>query len=233
MVAFSSALAPASSSHNGHFLEWNLDRQTMSDPAVSNSDPMESQFNPRTMTSSTVPGAGPADVIRGIQQQTTKSHVMSMTGRSIPQLTPPRPKQSRSVQFFLKYHRDTVTEAHYLRFYDYRKFFTKIIFSIVEESEALQDAIVAFSSLIYSLKVEPRVKEFAFTYYAKALQGLRSLLNETTLDMKLCFTAVATALQLSTFDVCLIPNFADISGSSEMQPNHSVISKEHLALYNE
>lgn len=72
---------------------------------------------------------------------------------------------------------------------------------MAEQSNALEHAVVAFSALIYSINVHQGVRALAFLYYSKALQELRALLDKTDMDLQDCFTAVATALQLSSFDV--------------------------------
>jgi len=113
----------------------------------------------------------------------------------------PQSSRSQAVQFFLNYHHHTITEAHYFRWHDLSKLCTKLIFSIAEESSALQHSLVAFSALIYSIKIHHGVRALAFLYYAKALQELRLLLNETSMTLTDCYIAVATALQLSSFDV--------------------------------
>ena len=66
--------------------------------------------------------------------------------------------------------------AHYFRWHDYPKLCTEIILVMAEHSEALQHAVVAFSALIYSIKVHQGVRVLAFLYYSKAMQELRLLL---------------------------------------------------------
>ena len=114
------------------------------------------------------------------------------------------PLQSYSVQFFLAFHRETVTEAHYFRWYDYPKLCTKTMLAMAKQSDALRHSIVAFSALIYSCKIRQSAREVAFLYYTMALQELRLLLNKSPMDMEECLTAVATALQLASFDVSLL-----------------------------
>ena len=75
-----------------------------------------------------------------------------------------------------------------------------------EKCDALRHAIVAFSALIYSMKIDLAAREQAFLYYALALQQLRALLDEMERDSGDVTdgeyqVAIATALQLSVFDV--------------------------------
>jgi hypothetical protein len=103
--------------------------------------------------------------------------------------------------FYLQYHREAISEAHYFRWYDYNKFCTKTIFTMAEESDAMRHALVAFSALIYSIKIYPPARVDAFLYYARALRELHDLLGKAPMELWECQAAIATALQLSCFDV--------------------------------
>lgn len=109
----------------------------------------------------------------------------------------PKSTQNLGVQFFLKFHQETINSAHYFRYYDYQRLHTSGLLAMAGEFECLQHAMVAFSALIYSIKVTGDAREIAFYYYAVALKELQSLLN-----MKIdCNLVVASALQLSSIDV--------------------------------
>lgn len=110
--------------------------------------------------------------------------------------------RSQSSQFFLTFHREKITEAHYFRWYDHLKLCTSLIFSMAEQSDPLRHAMVAFSALVYSCKLNRGARVVAFWYYTTALQELRQLLNITPMSMDECLAAVVTALVLSSFDVC-------------------------------
>jgi hypothetical protein len=71
---------------------------------------------------------------------------------------------------------------------------------MAEHFEPLQLAVVSFSALLYSLKINPDARETAFVFYALALQRLREVLNQP-LNSREIHSVVATALQLSSFDV--------------------------------
>ena len=109
----------------------------------------------------------------------------------------PRSNQAQPIQFFLKFHRETITAAHYFRYYDLPELHTKWLPAMAEQCECLRHALVAFSALIYSIKTNPDAREVAFCYYAMALQELRSMLD-TEFE---CHVVVATVLQLSAIDV--------------------------------
>ena len=119
----------------------------------------------------------------------------------LPRSISPRSSHTSAMHFFFQYHQETITEAHHFRFHDYPQLYTKLLFGMAEQSVVLQHALVAFSALIYSIKVRQDVKALAFLYYSKALQELRLTLNETATDIGDCLVAVASALQLSSFDV--------------------------------
>jgi hypothetical protein len=76
---------------------------------------------------------------------------------------------------------------------------------IAENCLALRYAMVAYSALVYSMKVIPNShgsRVFSFGYYQMALQELRILLDEVSIGSRESFTmALATALQLASFDV--------------------------------
>ena len=90
--------------------------------------------------------------------------------------------------------------CHYLCYYDYTKLYTKTLFAIAEQCDALRHGMVAFSALIYSVKVDSSAREQAFLYYGVSLQQFRLLLDKFLTEAEYQ-AAVATALQLATFDV--------------------------------
>ena len=73
--------------------------------------------------------------------------------------------------------------------------------AMIQQPSALRDAVVAFSALIYSMKIDRSARVLAFLYYTSALQQLRVLLDQVTLSVDECHMAIATALQLASFDV--------------------------------
>jgi len=124
--------------------------------------------------------------------------------RLLPSFVPiPRPPKSTlpdPVHLFLRFHRERVTSAHYFAWYDYHRLFTNRLHSMAENSRALQFAMVAFSALVYAAKFhQPSAEQIAFHYYTLAIKELQVQLNE--LAHETAETALATALQLSSFDV--------------------------------
>jgi hypothetical protein len=109
----------------------------------------------------------------------------------------PKSNRARSLQYFLNFHKDRVTHAHYSLFYDYQS----PIYILLEFFEPLQYSVAAFSALIRSFKVDQSSREQAFVYYAMALKELRVLLQRAPRDISEYHGIVATVLQLSTFDV--------------------------------
>lgn len=89
-------------------------------------------------------------------------------------------------------------------YFDYRKLCTMTLLAMAEVSDTLRHAVVAFSALIYSMKVDRAAREQAFLYYAIALKQLRSLLDKSPMTVEERHIAIATALQLSAFDVRII-----------------------------
>ena len=111
-----------------------------------------------------------------------------------PSSTRPEP-----VLFFLRFHAESITSAHYLVWFDYYELHTKHLHSMAENCNALRYALVAFSALVYSTKHRMTGNEIALFYYTMAMKELQSLLNDlANTDSEV---ALATALQLSTFDV--------------------------------
>ena len=109
--------------------------------------------------------------------------------------------QDHSIHFFLRFHHENINEFHHFVYHDYHKFCTTTLMAMAEHSGALQDAVVAFSALIYSMKIDRSVRVQAFVYYTSALRQLRVILDQDSMDIKECHMAVATALQLASFDV--------------------------------
>lgn len=196
---FSSGSSSISSTSNDQFSILHLDQQTVIDSLTPPSYSMEPLFSP-PLTFTTIAGLSPSVYSQSLSSFTPPPPV-STKMLCLPRSPSPQTSQSQIVQFFLNYHQETINEAHYFRSYDYSHLCTKVILAMAETSNALQHAVVAFSALIYSIKVHQGVRVLAFLYYSKAMEELRILLNEPTMEINDCLTAVATALQLSSFDV--------------------------------
>lgn len=123
--------------------------------------------------------------------------------RSLETQIPTVPKNSRDpyVQFFLRFHQENINEFHYFCYHDDQKFCTTTLMAMVQQSDALCNAVAAFSALIYSIRIDHFTRVQAFTYYALALQQLRVLLDQTVMNVDECHMAIATSLQLACFDV--------------------------------
>jgi Fungal Zn(2)-Cys(6) binuclear cluster domain len=118
--------------------------------------------------------------------------------------TIPKSIQDSFVQFFINFHQRNVNEFHYFVYYDYHKFCTRTLMLMIERPNALRDAVVAFSALIYSMKIDRSARVLALLYYTSALQQLRVLLDQVTLNVDQFYMALATALQLASFDVFIL-----------------------------
>jgi hypothetical protein len=197
--------SPSSAGGEEHFFDPDydvrlFDQQMVIDslePPVSLAAPY---FSP-TLAQPLIPGLSPSSYSRQLQ----KSPSMSLSPSIMFNI--PRPLSSQSSrarmgrsEFFMKYHKEKIREAHYFRWHDYPKLHTVELFILADQNDVLRHAMVAFSALIYSIN-RPAAREMAFVYYALALKELRALLN-ASMDFAQCLTAVATALELSAFDVC-------------------------------
>ena len=147
-----------------------------------------------------ISGLSPSPLGGELVQSSPHSH----TSRVIQIPTVPNSSRDHSIQFFLKFHRENINEFHYFCYHDYQKFCTTMLMAMVQQSNALCNAVVAFSALIYSIKIDHFTRVQAFTYYALALQQLRQLLDQTTMNIDECHMAIATSLQLACFDVFTI-----------------------------
>ena len=116
---------------------------------------------------------------------------------------PRSPKSARhyTLEYYLNYHREAINEYHYYSYYDYRRLFTKGLFAMAEQSDVLQFGMAAMSALIYSRRLDSQVKPVAFGLYSLALRELQGLLDRNSLDMAESQIAMASAMQLSSFDV--------------------------------
>ena len=139
----------------------------------------------------------PSPVRRELVQSSTHKH----SPRPIPIPAVPNSTQDPRIQFFLRFHRENINEFHYFCYHDYRKFCTTTLMAMIQQSDALCNAVVAFSALIYSVKIDRSSRVQAFSHYALALQQLRVLVDQITINVDECHIALATALQLACFDV--------------------------------
>ena len=114
---------------------------------------------------------------------------------------PPKSNQLPSIRFFINYHQREILPSHYFKWYDLHYFCKGWLPAMAEQSDALRDAMVSFSALIYSIKTNGAARYVAFYYYAEALKKLHILLSENAMTPMECNVAIATALQLSTIDV--------------------------------
>jgi hypothetical protein len=112
---------------------------------------------------------------------------------------PPTSNRSQPVQLFLRFHQEKVSSAHYFAWFDYHQLYTNLLHAMAEDSLALQYAMVAFSALVYSAKVQRASDQVALHYYTLAIKELQPLLNEIVHQKG--EIALATALQLASFDV--------------------------------
>jgi len=135
-----------------HFGILQLDQQMVIDSLSPPPCSIEPLFTPPvTFAFSSISGLTPTRYSQSLQIGSPAQPIStSMLG--FPKTDSPRSNRTQAVQFFLNYHRHTITEAHYFRWYDFPKFCTKLIFLIAEESSALQHSLVAFSALIYSIR---------------------------------------------------------------------------------
>lgn len=107
------------------------------------------------------------------------------------------------IQFFLSFHRENINRGRYLWYYDYNQFIRKGLLDLAKQCDSLQYAIAAFSSLVYSLTVDRRGKQFAFLFYAKAVRQLQRMINTVSLDDEdSVHKTVATILELASVEVC-------------------------------
>lgn len=116
----------------------------------------------------------------------------------------PKSNQHHLVDYFLKYHLEVISPSHYFWYYDYIQLCKRWLPAMAATSLALRHALVAFSALVYSIKVIDDARQIAYFYYAMALKELRVFLDGP-LSSEECNIAIAIALQLSTFEVHFFP----------------------------
>jgi hypothetical protein len=143
----------------------------------------------------------------------------------------PKSNQTQAIEFFLKYHHREIVPALYFRWYDYHHVYKGWLPAMAEQSDALRHALVSFSALIYSMKVNRAARYTAFYYYAVGLKELRLLLNEEAMTPVECNVAIATALQLATIDASSVHGIANGSDSSAMRLNAFGTSKVLLVSF--
>lgn len=211
VVRFSSASSSSSPTsdtspdqlNNLHFDQEMLIDDALEDPC----DIGEPLFNPSNRKPTySITQVSPIGLCTGLPLQNTTSSQSTSSSEIVNIPRAPNSIRCPSVQFFLAFHRETITESYYFRYYDYPKFCTSTLLVMAENSDALQHALVAFSALVYSTKMDRTPREQAFLYYSMALRQLRALLDEHTMNEETCHIAIATALQLSSFDVFSFPS---------------------------
>ena len=94
-----------------------------------------------------------------------------------------------------------MNESYYFDYVTMRK---TTLLALSEDYDALRHAVVAFSALIYSMKVNSVATRPALLYYTIALKQLRADLEKMPTAVSDCHAAIATALQLAAFDVISI-----------------------------
>lgn len=113
----------------------------------------------------------------------------------------PNSTQHYTIEYYLSYHREAINEYHYYSYYDYEQLFTRGLFTMAEQSTALQFGMAAMSALVFSLRIDINVKPVAFLLYSLALRELQEIVDKNSIDIAESQIAVASAMQLSTFDV--------------------------------
>ena len=115
---------------------------------------------------------------------------------------PPKSVASDKVPLFLCFHQMNITSGHYFRYADIGQFCRKGIVEMEKRYPPLEYAVAGFSSLVYSVQVDRRVKEFAFIYYGEALSGLQKQLDRMVIgDEESPFSAIALVLELASVEV--------------------------------
>jgi hypothetical protein len=119
-------------------------------------------------------------------------------------LIPRSPSSTRhpTTEFYLAYHRQCINGYYYYSYYDYGQLFTKGLLAMAEQSNALYFGLIAFSALIYALRIDPTARHAAYGFYTLTVQELRLLLDQP-MDRVECQIATVCAMQLSSFDVIL------------------------------
>jgi hypothetical protein len=194
LVKFSGQDSPATASTVDIF---QFNQQMVIDSLPVPTNITEPTFNlPNSLFTFSISGVYPTNLLEELVQSSSTPHSQEP---QIPMIH--KSNQDRSIDFFLRFHRENINEFHHFIYHDYHKFCTTTLMIMVEQSDALRDAVVAFSALIYSIKIDRSARVQAFLYYTLALRQLRIILDQDGMDVEECYMAVATALQLASFDV--------------------------------
>ena len=223
IVKFSSALSPHSSTDSSDAFEsLHLDEQMVID-SLAPPPFVEPLFSPSPIVLATVPGVSPATYCQTLQPPllplfdlSTKTLDLSISDPGLSILRP----SSRffSVGPLMKYHQQNISYAHYFRYFDYPKLYSETILAMAQQSDALLHAVAAFSALIWSIKTDPSYREPAFWLYSGACVELKRVISNPKMDSTDCHFAVATALQLASFDVGSISSIGNCSDILATRP---------------
>ena len=114
----------------------------------------------------------------------------------------PHPLCDDLIPFFLSYHQQNINYGCYFWYCDHHRFIKEHLFDLAKQSDSLQYAIAAFSSLIYSIQVDRQMEKFTFLFYAKAIQKLQQVIDTDSMDSEASvYTIVATILELASVEV--------------------------------
>lgn len=113
------------------------------------------------------------------------------------------PEWDYDVQFFLWYHRERIDEHHYFYPSDYAQICSSVVFAMAEEFDPIRNALVAFSSFMYSITFRSGSwLHIVQTHYLRAHAYLEFLNNSSSpLDNGELQVAISTALILVAFHV--------------------------------
>ena len=179
------------------FANIEVDQRMLLD-SLSPVDTAESGIKPSYLDFS-ISGMSPSTFCEDILTQMSSRDGSDTLAIRIPR--PPKSTRKQPNQFFLAFHRETVSYAHYFLFHDHQQLCNKSLYMVSEQFNPLRHAMVAFSALIYSMQINPSARTQAFLYYAVTLQELQKVLDRLPDSVAEYQGILATALQLSTFDV--------------------------------
>jgi hypothetical protein len=107
------------------------------------------------------------------------------------------------IPFFLSYHQQNINYGCYFWYCDHHRFIKEHLLDLAKQSDSLQYAIAAFSSLIYSIQVDRQMKKFTFFFYAKAIEKLQQVIDTDSMDSEASlYTTIATILELASVEAC-------------------------------
>jgi len=106
-------------------------------------------------------------------------------------------RTTRKISCWLKYHRENLSHAHYLRPFDHRNEWIDGLRELAENDTLVAHAVAAFTALLYSILQDPTAREEANRFYNTAKNRADEVRKISTVNKT---ALLVVLLQLSIYE---------------------------------